>query len=93
MTFLTLLDAIGEDSDLPPLRRPVRGHVLCLDQARKVPETQGKTLEEIQEAWAEHDDKPQRTQGSDARRRSGLSGRDERSGTSPVVTARRCLGE
>ena len=52
-TFLSLLDAIGETATFFLFA------VMCVIAyvwiKRKVPETKGKSLEEIQEAWAEHD--------------------------------------
>ncbi len=53
MTFLNLLDAIGETATF--LLFAVLSAVTFVWIARKVPETRGKSLEEIQEVWAEHD--------------------------------------
>jgi sugar porter (SP) family MFS transporter len=53
-TFLTLIDAIGEVATF------VMFAVLCVVAffwiKAKVPETKGKSLEEIQQAWVEHDE-------------------------------------
>ena len=51
--FLNLLDAIGATATF--LLFAVLCAVTFVWIARKVPETRGKTLEEIQEVWAEHD--------------------------------------
>lgn len=52
-TFLSLLDAIGETATFFLFA------VMCVISfiwiKRKVPETKGKSLEEIQQVWAEHD--------------------------------------
>ena len=53
MTFLNLLDAIGATATF--LLFAVLCAVTFVWIDRKVPETRGKTLEEIQEVWAEHD--------------------------------------
>jgi MFS family permease len=53
MTFLNLLDAIGETATF--LLFAVLCAVTFVWIARKVPETRGKSLEEIQDVWAEHD--------------------------------------
>jgi MFS family permease len=53
VTFLSLIDAIGEVATF------LLFAVLCVAAfvwiKAKVPETKGKSLEEIQEVWAEHD--------------------------------------
>jgi len=52
-TFLSLIDAIGEVATF--LLFAVMCVIAFLWIMSKVPETKGKSLEEIQEAWAEHD--------------------------------------
>ena len=73
-TFLSLVDAIGETATF------LLFALMCVTAfiwiMAKVPETKGKSLEEIQDAWAEHDERAQRAQGSDAPGRSDLSGLD-----------------
>ena len=46
--------------------------VIAFGDQGQVPETKGKSLEQIQEAWAEHDE-TQSAPSSDAPRRSGLT--------------------
>jgi MFS family permease len=53
-TFLSLIDAIGEVATF--LLFAVMCVVAFFWIKAKVPETTGKSLEEIQEAWAEHDE-------------------------------------
>ena len=53
-TFLSLLDAIGETATF--FLFAVMCVIIFIWIKRKVPETKGKSLEEIQEAWAEHDE-------------------------------------
>ena len=52
-TFLSLIDAIGEVATF--LLFAVMCVIAFLWIMSKVPETKGKSLEEIQQAWAEHD--------------------------------------
>jgi MFS family permease len=52
-TFLTLLDAIGEAATFLCLAGMCVVSYVWIE--RRVPETKGKSLEEIQRAWAEHD--------------------------------------
>ena len=53
MTFLSLIDAIGEVATF--LLYAAMCVIAFVWIKAKVPETKGKSLEEIQEAWAEHD--------------------------------------
>ena len=54
VSFLSLIDAIGEVATF------LLFAVMCVIAfawiRAKVPETKGKSLEQIQEAWAEHDE-------------------------------------
>ncbi len=52
-TFLSLLDAIGEAATFLLFAGMCVVSYVWIE--RKVPETKGKSLEEIQQAWAEHD--------------------------------------
>ena len=54
VTFLSLVDAIGEPATF--LLFAVMCVIAFVWIMGKVPETKGKSLEEIQEAWAEHDE-------------------------------------
>ena len=53
-TFLSLVDAIGEVATF--LLFAVMCVIAFVWIMGKVPETKGKSLEEIQDAWAEHDE-------------------------------------
>jgi len=55
VTFLSLIDAIGEVATF--LGFAVMCVIAFVWIKAKVPETKGKSLEEIQEAWAEHDER------------------------------------
>jgi sugar porter (SP) family MFS transporter len=63
-TFLSLIDAIGEVATF------LLFAVLCVVAfvwiKAKVPETKGKSLEEIQQAWAEHDEQRRAPQAGPA---------------------------
>ena len=54
VTFLSLVDAIGESATF--LLFAVMCVIAFVWIMGKVPETKGKSLEEIQDAWAEHDE-------------------------------------
>ena len=53
-TFLSLVDAIGETATF--LLFALMCETAFIWIMAKVPETKGKSLEEIQDAWAEHDE-------------------------------------